>query len=109
MEKSFRKIFVVMLYIAVQQLSPMLAALNVNDIEKYIITRGGRNDADLFRVVYYNSQCPLNACGSSTGYMFDTTQCTCSCKPVYPTFLPELRRCGDTETVRKSLFDSKYM
>lgn len=109
MRESFRKIALLMFYLAVQQLSPMLAALNVNDIEKYIITRRGRNDTDLFRVVYDNSRCPVNVCGSSNAYMLNTTQCACTCKPDNATFLPELGKCSDAEAVKKSLFESKYM
>lgn len=109
MEESFSKIAFLILYLVAQQLAPVLAAINVNDVEKYVITREGRNDTDLFRVIYDNSLCPVNACGSSTAYMLDITQCICSCKPGYPTFLPELGRCGDTKTVKESLFDSKYM
>lgn len=108
MEESFRKLFVLMLYLAVQQLSPMLAVLNANDVEKYIITREGINDGDLYRIVYDNYQCLVRACGSSTGRLLDTTQCICSCMPVYPTFLPELGSCSDTETVKNSLLDGKY-
>lgn len=108
MEESFKKLFVLMLYLAVQQLSPMLAVLNANDVEKYIITREGINDGDLYRIVYGNPQCRVHACGSSTGHLLDTTQCICSCMAVYPTFLPELGSCSDTETVKNSLLDGKY-
>jgi len=107
MVESFRKVAVLVLYLAVQQWAPVLAVVKVNDIEKYVITRQGKNDTDLFRVIYDNSQCPVNACGSSTAYMLDITQCICSCKPGHPTFLPEFGRCGDTKTVKESLFDSK--
>jgi len=107
MVDSLRKVAVLVLYLAAQQLAPVLADLKVNDIEKYVISREGRNDTDLFRVIYDNSQCPVNACGSSAAYMLDITQCICSCKPGHPTFLPQLRRCCDTETVKESLFDSK--
>ena len=112
--ESFRKVALLMLihvslYLAAEQLAPVQAAVKIDNIEKYVITREGRNDTDLFRVVYDNSKCPLNACGSSTAHMINITQCICSCTPGTPTFLPALGLCGDTKTVKDYLFDSKYM
>ena len=109
--ESFRKVALLMLihvYLAAEQLAPVQAAVKIDNIEKYVITREGRNDTDLFRVVYDNSKCPLNACGSSTAHIIDIMQCICSCTPDTPTFLPALGLCGDSKTVKDSLFDSKY-
>lgn len=111
MVESFRKVALLMLhvYLAVEQLAPVQAAVKIGNVEKFVITREGRNDTDLFRVAYGKSKCPVNTCGSSTAHMTDVTQCICSCTPGYPTFLPALGMCGDTKTVKDSLFDSKYM
>lgn len=95
-------------YFAVEKLAPVQAATKIDKVEKYVITREGRNDTDLFRIVYGNSKCPVNACEYSTAHMIDATQCICSCTPGYPTFLPALGMCGDTKTVKDTLFDSKY-
>ena len=110
MVESFRKVALLLLhiYLAVEQLAPVQAAVKTDNIEKYVITREGSNDTDVFRVTYGNSNCPVNACGSSTAHMIDATQCICSCRPGYPTFLPALGMCGDTKTVQDFLFDSKY-
>ena len=110
MVESFRKVALLMLhvYFAVEKLAPVQAAAKIDKVEKYVITREGRNDTDLFRIVYGNSKCPVNACESSTAHMIDATQCICSCTPGYPTFLPALGMCGDTKTVKDTLFDSKY-
>ena len=109
--ESFRKVALLMLihvHLAAEQLAPVQAAVKIDNIEKYVIRREGRNDTDLFRVVYDNSKCPVNACGSSTAHIIDITQCICSCTPGTPTFLPALGLCGDTKTIKDSLFDGKY-
>lgn len=108
MVESFRKVALLMLhvYFAVEKLAPVQAATKIDEVEKYVITREGRNDTDLFRIVYGNSKCPVNTCESSTAHMIDATQCICSCTPGYPTFLPALGMCGDTKTVKDTLFDS---
>ena len=48
-------------YFAVEKLAPVQAAAKIDKVEKYVITREGRNDTDLFRVAYNNSKCPVNA------------------------------------------------
>ena len=63
MVESFRKVALLMLhvYLAAEQLAPLQAAVKIDNVQKYVITREGRNDTDLFRVAYNNSKCPVNA------------------------------------------------
>ena len=48
-------------YLFAEQLAPVQAAVKIDNVQKYVITREGRNDTDLFRVAYNNSKCPVNA------------------------------------------------
>ncbi|XP_078343073.1 uncharacterized protein LOC144628838 [Oculina patagonica] len=110
MHKSPRKTALLILYLAaLQQLVPMVATFYVPRIEKYIIKRRGKSETDLFSVVYSrNSKCPEDVCKSlgATANVFHSMECRCTCKPGYPTFLPELGKCSDTVTVKKTLFKS---
>ncbi|XP_078343071.1 lactadherin-like [Oculina patagonica] len=107
MEKSSRMIALLILYLAVlQQLCPILAVFNVTGVEKFIVTRRGMYDTDLFRVVYKTGyKCTVaKVCGSTS--FEDTVACGCTCNNLYPSFLPELGECGNTATVKASLFGS---
>ena len=108
MDQSSRKAALLFLFLAtLQQLLPMVVTSHVPGLEKYVITRKEKPDVDLFRVVYTNSVCPKNVCRSSAADVSDSKQCSCTCKPEYPTFLPELGKCSDTVAVKKTLLKSE--
>ena len=101
-------IVILVLYITTLQPTSSLATLNADGVEKYVITRRGRYDTDVFRVQYKTGfQCPSDVCANTSAFVNNTTPCSCTCKENTPTFLPELGSCGDTASIKKSLFGSK--
>ena len=105
---SSTRIVILVLYITTLQPTSSLATLNADGVEKYVITRRGRYDTDLFRVLYKTGfQCPSDVCANTSAFVNNTTPFSCSCKRNTPTFLPELGSCGDTASIKKSLFGSK--
>ena len=105
---SLTRIVILVLYITTLQPTSSLATLKADGVEKYVITRRGRYDTDVFRVQYKTDfQCPSDVCANTSAFVNNTTPCSCSCKGNTPTFLPELGSCGDTASIKKSLFGSK--
>ena len=105
---SLTRIVILVLYITTLQPTSSLATLKADGVEKYVITRRGRHDTDVFRVQYKTGfQCPSDVCANTSAFENNTTPCSCSCKRNTPTFLPELGSCGDTASIKKSLFGSK--
>ena len=105
---SSTRIVILVLHITTLQPTSSLATLKADGVEKYVITRRGRYDTDVFRVQYKTGfQCPLDVCANTSALINNTTPCSCSCKSNTPTFLPELGSCGDTASIKKSLFGSK--
>ena len=106
---SSRRSAVLAFYLANLQLFSLLATLNAGGVEKYVITRRGRYDTDSFRFIYKTGYCPadVSLCTRAAAWVNNTVPCGCSCKSGTPTFLPELGRCGNTASVKKSLFGSK--
>ena len=105
---SSTRIVILVLYITTLQPTSSLATLNADGVEKYVITRRGRYDTDVFRVQYKTGfQCPSDVCANTSAFENNTTPCSCTCKGNTPTFLPELGSCGDTASIKKSLFGSK--
>ena len=102
------RIVILVLYVTTLQPTSLLATLNVEGIEKYVITRRSRYDTDVFKVVYKSGfECPSNVCANASALVNITTPCSCSCKRETQTFLPELGSCGDTTSMKKALFGSK--
>ncbi|XP_022809080.1 uncharacterized protein LOC111346052 [Stylophora pistillata] len=102
---SLTRIVVLVSYATTLQLTPLLAALNAEGVEKYIVTRRGRYDTDVFRVVYKTGYgCLSDVCANASAWVEKSTLCSCSCKRETPTFLPELRSCGNTANIKKFLF-----
>ncbi|XP_022809074.1 uncharacterized protein LOC111346051 isoform X2 [Stylophora pistillata] len=102
---SLTRIVVLVLYVTTLQTYSSLATLNAEGVEKYVITRRGRYDTDVFKVVYKTGfECPSNVCANASAWVESSTQCSCSCKPETPTFLPKLGSCGDAVNIKKSLF-----
>ena len=105
---SLTRIVILVLYITTLQPTSSLATLKADGVEKYVITRRGRHDTDVFRVQYKTGfQCPSDVCANTSAFENNTTPCSCSCKRNTQTFLPELGSCGDTASIKKSLFGSK--
>ena len=105
---SSTRIVILVLYITTLQPTSSLASLKADGVEKYVITRRGRYDTDVFRVQYKTGfQCPSDVCANTSAFVNNTTPCSCTCKGNTPTFLPELGSCGDTASIKKSLFGSK--
>ena len=105
---SSTRIVILVLYITTLQPTSSLATLKADGVEKYVITRRGRYDTDVFRVQYKTGfQCPSDVCANTSAFVNNTTPCSCTCKGNTPTFLPELGSCGDTASIKKSLFGSK--
>ena len=105
---SSTRIVILVLYITTLQPTSSLATLKADGVEKYVITRRGRYDTDVFRVQYKTGfQCPSDVCANTSAFVNNTKPCSCSCKGNTPTFLPELGSCGDTASIKKSLFGSK--
>ena len=105
---SSTRIVILVLYIITLQPTSSLATLKADGVEKYVITRRGRYDTDVFRVQYKTGfQCPSDVCANTSAFVNNTKPCSCSCKGNTPTFLPELGSCGDTASIKKSLFGSK--
>ena len=105
---SSTRIVILVLYITTLQPTSSLATLKADGVEKYVITRRGRYDTDVFRVQYKTGfQCPSDVCANTSAFENNTTPCSRTCKGNTPTFLPELDSCGDTASVKKSLFGSK--
>ena len=105
---SLTRIVILVLYITTLQPTSSLAALKADGVEKYVITRRERYDSDVFRVQYKTGfQCPSDVCANTSAFENNTTPCSCSCRYNTPTFLPELGSCGDTASIKKSLFGSK--
>ena len=105
---SSTRIVILVLYITTLQPTSSLATLKADGVEKYVITRRGRYDTDVFRVQYKTGfQCPSDVCANTSAFENNTTPCSCTCKGNTPTFLPELGSCGDTASIKKSLFGSK--
>ena len=105
---SLTRIVILVLYITTLQPTSSLASLKADGVEKYVITRRGRYDTDVFRVQYKTGfQCPSDVCANTSAFENNTTPCSRTCKGNTPTFLPELDSCGDTASVKKSLFGSK--
>ena len=109
MEESSRMIAHLILYLAVlQQLCPVLAALDLNAVEKLIVTRRGEYDSDLFRVFYKTGyQCKAAIVCGFNAFENNTVPCSCTCNNGVPTFLPELGKCGNKATAKGSLFGRK--
>ena len=104
---SLTRIVILVLHITTLQPTSSLGSLNADGVEKYVITRRGRY-TDLFRVQYKTGfQCPSDVCANTSAFENNTTPCSCSCKRNTQTFLPELGSCGDTASIKKSLFGSK--
>lgn len=102
---SLTRIVVLVLCVTTLQPYSSLATLNAEGVEKYVITRRGRYDTDVFKVVYKTGfECPSDVCASALAWLESSTQCSCSCKPETPTFLPKSGSCGDTASIKKSLF-----
>ena len=105
---SSTRIVILVLYITTLQPTSSLATLKADGVEKYVITRRGRYDTDVFRVQYKTGfQCPSDVCANTSAFVNNTTPCSCTCEGNTPTFLPELGSCGDTASIKKSLFGSK--
>ena len=105
---SSTRIVILVLYITTLQPTSSLASLKADGVKKYVITRRGRYDTDVFRVQYKTGfQCPSDVCANTSAFENNTTPCSCTCKGNTPTFLPELGSCGDTASIKKSLFGSK--
>ena len=105
---SSTRIVILVLYITTLQPTSSLATLKADGVEKYVITRRGRYNTDVFRVQYKTGfQCPSDVCANTSAFVNNTKPCSCSCKGNTPTFLPELGSCGDTASIKKSLFGSK--
>ena len=105
---SSTRIVILVLYITTLQPTSSLASLKADGVKKYVITRRGRYDTDVFRVQYKTGfQCPSDVCANTSAFVNNTKPCSCSCKGNTPTFLPELGSCGDTASIKKSLFGSK--
>ena len=105
---SSTRIVILVLYITTLQPTSSLASLKADGVKKYVITRRGRYDTDVFRVQYKTGfQCPSDVCANTSAFVNNTTPCSCTCKGNTPTFLPELGSCGDTASIKKSLFGSK--
>ena len=105
---SLTRIVILVLYITTLQPTSSLATLKADGVEKYVITRRGRHDTDVFRVQYKTGfHCPSDVCANTSAFENNTTPCSCSCKRNTQTFLPELGSCGDTASIKKSLFGSK--
>ena len=105
---SLTSIVILVLYITTLQPTSSLATLIADGVEKYVITRRGRYNTDVFRVQYKTGfQCPSDVCANTSAFVNNTKPCSCSCKGNTPTFLPELGSCGDTASIKKSLFGSK--
>ena len=105
---SLTRIVILVLYISTLQPTSSLATLNADGVEKYVTTRGGRYDTDVFRVLYKTGfQCPSDVCANTSALVNNTTPCSCSCKINTQTFLPELGSCGDTASIKKILFGGK--
>ena len=105
---SLTSIVILVLYITTLQPTSSLATLKADGVEKYVITRRGRYDTDVFRVQYKTGfQCPSDVCANTSAFVNNTTPCSCTCNINTQTFLPELGSCGDTASIKKSLFGSK--
>ena len=105
---SLTRIVILVLYITTLQPTSSLGSLNADGVEKYVITRRGRYYTDLFRALYKTGfQCPPDVCANASALINNTTPCSCSCNINTPTFLPEIGSCGDTASIKKSLFGSK--
>ena len=105
---SSTRIVILVLYIITLQPTSSLATLKADGVEKYVITRRGRYDTDVFRVQYKTGfQCPSDVCADTSAFVNNTTPCSCTCNINTQTFLPELGSCGDTASIKKSLFGSK--
>ena len=105
---SSTRIVILVLYIITLQPTSSLATLKADGVEKYVITRRGRYDTDVFRVQYKTGfQCPSDVCANTSAFVNNTKPCSCTCEGNTPTFLPELGSCGDTASIKKSLFGSK--
>ena len=105
---SLTRIVILVLNITTLQPTSSLATLKADGVEKYVITRRGRYNTDVFRVQYKTGfQCPSDVCANTSAFVNNTKPCSCSCKGNTPTFLPELGSCGDTASIKKSLFGSK--
>ena len=105
---SSTRIVILVLYITTLQPTSSLASLKADGVKKYVITRRGRYDTDVFRVQYKTGfQCPSDVCANTSAFVNNTTPCSCTCEGNTPTFLPELGSCGDTASIKKSLFGSK--
>ena len=105
---SSTRIVILVLYITTLQPTSSLATLKADGVEKYVITRRGRYNTDVFRVQYKTGfQCPSDVCADTSAFVNNTTPCSCTCNINTQTFLPELGSCGDTASIKKSLFGSK--
>ena len=105
---SLTRIVILVLNITTLQPTSSLATLKADGVEKYVITRRGRYNSDLFRVLYKTGfQCPSHVCANTSALVNNTTPCSCSCNINTQTFLPELGSCGDKASIKKSLFGSK--
>ena len=102
------RIVILVLYVTTLQPTSSLATLNADGVDKYVITRRGRYDTDLFMVLYKTGfQCPSDVCVNTSALVNNTTPCSCSCNINTQTFLPELGSCGDTASIKKILFGGK--
>ena len=105
---SFMRIVVLMFCPASHHFVPIQSTLRADGVEKYIITRSERTDNDVFKVIYKTDfKCPQDVCENSSAWVNNTAQCTCSCKADTATFLPLIGSCGDTASIKTSLFGSK--
>ena len=105
---SFIRIVVLMFCLASHHFVPIQSTLRADGVEKYIITRSERTDNDVFKVIYKTGfKCPQDVCENSSAWVNNTAQCICSCKADTATFLPLIGSCGDTASIKTSLFGSK--
>ncbi|CAH3046396.1 unnamed protein product [Pocillopora meandrina] len=102
---SFIRIVVLMFCLASHHFVPIQSTLRADGVEKYVITRSERTDNDVFKIIYKTGfKCPQDVCENSSAWVNNTAQCTCSCKADTATFLPLIGSCGDTASIKTSLF-----
>ncbi|PFX13438.1 Coagulation factor V [Stylophora pistillata] len=102
---SITGIVVLMFSVATLRLPLLQASLSRDGVEEYNISRRGRYDTDSFRIIYKTGfECPSDVCANASAWVDSSTACGCICISETPTFLPELGSCGDTASVKNSLF-----